>query len=54
MAERQPRLRRVEVDGVGHAPTHSEPEVVPARDASYDDGAAASRSLSGRGTASGG
>ena len=53
MAARQPRLRRVEVDGVGHAPTLSEPEVVPAVDAFYDDAAAASRSLSGRGTASG-
>jgi hypothetical protein len=51
MAARQPSLRRVEVDGVGRAPTLSEPDVGTALDAFYDDAAAAPRSLSGRGTA---
>jgi pimeloyl-ACP methyl ester carboxylesterase len=53
MAARQPRLRRVEVDGVGHAPTLSEPEVVAALDAFYAAAAAPSRSLPGRETAAG-
>ena len=39
MAARQPRLRHVEVEGVGHAPTLSEPAVVAALDALYDEAA---------------
>ncbi len=53
MAARQPRLRRIEVEGVGHAPTLSEPEVVAALDAFYDEAAASPRPLSGRETAAG-
>jgi pimeloyl-ACP methyl ester carboxylesterase len=37
MAARQPRLRHVEVEGVGHAPTLSEPAVVAALDALYNE-----------------
>jgi hypothetical protein len=51
MAARRPCLRRVEVDGRRSRPTLSEPEVVAALDAFYDDAAAGSRSLSGRETA---
>jgi pimeloyl-ACP methyl ester carboxylesterase len=43
MATRQPRLRRVEVEGVGHAPTLSEPTVVAALDALYDEAAPSRR-----------
>jgi len=39
MAARQPRLRHVEVESVGHAPTLSEPAVVAALDALYDEAA---------------
>ena len=39
MEARQPRLRRIEVEGVGHAPTLSEPSVAAALDAFYDDAA---------------
>ena len=35
MQARQPRLRRVDVDGVGHAPTLAEPIAVAALDAFY-------------------
>ena len=35
MQERQPRLRRVDVEGVGHAPTLAEPIAVAALDAFY-------------------
>jgi pimeloyl-ACP methyl ester carboxylesterase len=35
MERRQPRLRRVDVEGVGHAPTLAEPDAVAALDAFY-------------------
>jgi hypothetical protein len=35
MQARQPRLSRVDVPGVGHAPTLTEPAVVDALDAFY-------------------
>lgn len=38
MAARQPRLRLVEVPGVGHAPSLAEPAAVAALDAFYADG----------------
>jgi pimeloyl-ACP methyl ester carboxylesterase len=40
MAARQPRLRRVDVPGTGHAPTLTEPAAVAALDAFYLGGAA--------------
>ena len=43
MAARQPRLRHVEVEGVGHAPTLSEPAVVAALDALYNEAASEPR-----------
>ena len=42
MQARQPRLRRVDVDGVGHAPTLAEPIAVAALDAFYLGGSRAS------------
>jgi pimeloyl-ACP methyl ester carboxylesterase len=38
MERRQPRLRRVDVRGVGHAPTLAEPRVVAALDTFYREG----------------
>ena len=38
MERRQPRLRRVDVPGVGHAPTLAEPRVVAALDTFYREG----------------
>jgi len=35
MQARQPRLRRVDIEGVGHAPTLAEPIAVAALDAFY-------------------
>ena len=35
MAMRQPHLRRVDVPGVGHAPSLAEPAVIAALDAFY-------------------
>jgi pimeloyl-ACP methyl ester carboxylesterase len=45
MEKRQPRLRRVDVEGVGHAPTLAEPSVLAALDAFYFSRAVRATSL---------
>jgi hypothetical protein len=46
MQARQPRLERVDVPGVGHAPTLAEPVALAALDAFYLAGAPSPRSAS--------